>query len=89
MLRLAQERDELRIVADQFDAPTWSRTNADITARVIAQIGAGTQGQDRWQQVSGLYHMTAQGQTSRHGFAQAILAHPAMAKKPSLTPIAT
>jgi dTDP-4-dehydrorhamnose reductase len=89
MLRLAQERDELRIVADQFGAPTWSRTIADSTAHIVARLGAGPEVADRWQEVSGLYHMTAQGQTSWHGFAQAILAHPSVAKKPTVSPIGT
>jgi dTDP-4-dehydrorhamnose reductase len=89
VLRLAQERDELRIVADQHGAPTWSRTIADSTAHIVAQLGAGTgtQCQDRWQQVSGLYHMTAQGSTSWHGFAQAILARAPQVRQPVLTPI--
>lgn len=89
VLRLAQERDELRIVADQYGSPTWSRTIADSTAHIVAQLGAGTQGQDRWQEVSGLYHMTAQGQTSWHGFTEAILAHASVARKPPVTPIRT
>ena len=89
ILRLAQERDALSIVADQYGAPTWSRTIADSTAHILAQIGVGTHGHDRWQEVSGLYHMTAQGRTSWHGFAQAIVAHASVARKPTITPIGT
>jgi dTDP-4-dehydrorhamnose reductase len=79
----------LRIVADQYGSPTWSRTIADSTAHIVAQLGAGTQGNDRWQEVAGLYHMTAQGQTSWHGFTEAILAHASVARKPAVTPIRT
>ena len=89
MLRLAQERDELRIIADQYGSPTWSRTIADSTAHIIAQINAETQWHDRWQEVSGLYHMSAQGRTSWHGFAQAIFAHVSVTKRPIITPIVT
>lgn len=89
VLRLAQQRDALRIVADQYGSPTWARTIADSTAHIVARIGAGAQANDRWQQVSGLYHMTAQGHTSWHGFAEAILAHASVVRKPALTPIAT
>jgi dTDP-4-dehydrorhamnose reductase len=71
MLKLARERDELRIVADQHGAPTWSRTIADATALVLAQAGAG--GQDWWQQHSGIYHLSSQGQTTWFEFTQAII----------------
>lgn len=94
--RLAQERDELRIVADQFGAPTWSRTIAEATAHALIQMQrySGTQ-QDAeldhevWQSRGGLYHLTAQGRTSWHGLTQAILEHPSVSKKPRLTAIGT
>lgn len=63
MLRLAKERDSLRVVADQHGAPTWSRMIAETTALAIAR----RQGQ------TGIYHLTGQGQTTWHGFAQGIL----------------
>jgi dTDP-4-dehydrorhamnose reductase len=72
MLRLARERDELRIVHDQHGAPTWSRTIADSTALVLAQAAAG--GGDWWAQHGGTYHLCSQGQTTWYGFTQAILA---------------
>jgi dTDP-4-dehydrorhamnose reductase len=46
MLRLARERDELRVVNDQHGAPTWSRTIADTTALLLAQARAA--GQPWW-----------------------------------------
>lgn len=73
MLRLARERDELRVVADQVGAPTWSRMLAEATAAIVAPFRAG----DGWKlpaEVSGTYHLTARGETSWHGFAEAILA---------------
>jgi dTDP-4-dehydrorhamnose reductase len=63
MLRLAAEREELRVVADQVGSPTPARLIADITAKVLAQDP------DR----SGLWHLTTTGQVSWHGFAQAIV----------------
>jgi dTDP-4-dehydrorhamnose reductase len=86
VLRLAQERNELRIVGDQYGAPTWCRTIADTTAHILAQ---GGKEQDWWQEKSGLYHLTAQGQTSWAGFTEAILANATLAKKPTVTAIAT
>ncbi|WP_317202343.1 dTDP-4-dehydrorhamnose reductase [Janthinobacterium sp.] len=72
MLRLAREREELRVVNDQFGAPTWSRTIADSTALILAQARAGQD--DWWRQNGGLYHLSSQGRTSWFGFTEAILA---------------
>lgn len=94
--RLAQERDELRIVADQFGAPTWCRTIAETTAHIVMKLQSDVRsgdrhsiGMDAWRDFSGLYHLTAQGQTSWHGFTQAIVDHASVEKKPSVTPITT
>jgi dTDP-4-dehydrorhamnose reductase len=70
MLRLAQEREELRVVDDQVGAPTWSRTIAQATAAILGQI-TGRKSADPGTE-SGLFHLTAAGQTSWYGFAQAI-----------------
>jgi dTDP-4-dehydrorhamnose reductase len=64
MLRLARERDELQVVADQIGSPTPAGLIADLTARVLAGEPAG----------SGVWHLTSTGQTSWHGFAEAIMA---------------
>ena len=64
MLRVGAERDELRVVADQIGTPTPAALIADITAQAL-QHPAG---------LSGTWHLTAAGQTSWHGFAEAIFA---------------
>jgi len=92
MLRLGAERDELKIVADQIGAPTWSKTIAALSANVVAQaIGADTNerdGQDEWWNThSGIYHLCATGSTSWHGFAEAIFRLSNLPKKPSVSPI--
>jgi len=79
MLRLARERDELRVVADQHGAPTWSRTIADTTAQVLSQAHAG--GREWWVQNSGIYHLSAQGQTTWHEFTEAIIAEAGLSCK--------
>lgn len=83
MLRLAAEREELRVVADQVGTPTPAALIADVTAQVLARPFAG----------SGLWHLAATGGTSWHGFASAIvaLAHARglIARAPRVVPIAT
>lgn len=83
MLRLAKERDELRVVADQVGTPTSAALIADVTAAALRQS----------QMPSGLWHLTAHGQTSWHGFAEAIVEgayeRGLIARKPSVVPIAT
>lgn len=64
ILRLASERDELRIVADQYGAPTSSNS---IAQAVLSVLG-------RWENgISGTYHLVNAGRTSWHGFAVAIV----------------
>ena len=73
MRRLMRERPELKIVADQVGAPTWCRDLAEATAQALSQItspmSAANQAEP-W----GIYHMTNAGETSWHGFAEAIQA---------------
>ncbi|OXS20686.1 dTDP-4-dehydrorhamnose reductase [Pseudomonas fluorescens] len=69
MQRLLQEKPQMRIVADQIGAPTWAGTIADSTRALIEHWQAGAAG--AW----GVYHLTAQGETSWFGFAQAIGEH--------------
>ncbi len=64
MLRLGAERDELRVVADQIGTPTPAALIADVTAHALRHPGG----------LSGTWHLTASGQTSWHGFAEAIFA---------------
>jgi dTDP-4-dehydrorhamnose reductase len=73
ILRLATQREELRIVRDQFGAPTLSVEIARTTASVLAKISAGEPGARSLAEVSGIYHMTAGGETSWHEFASAIV----------------
>jgi dTDP-4-dehydrorhamnose reductase len=93
IMRLAEERDELRIVADQVGAPTWCRTIADTTAQIITQLDHGadrTQGTtDAWTTLSGVYHLTGQDRTSWHGFTRAILEHHSINSNPAVIPITT
>jgi len=72
ILRLAREREELRIVSDQHGAPTWSRDLARLAAHAISRVESMTAGgslsesANNW---SGLYHAAGAGETTWHGFA--------------------
>lgn len=73
MLRLAREREELRVVSDQTGSPTWSRMVAEATALALGSLRAGDDPLARAADVSGTYHLTAAGATSWHAFAERIL----------------
>lgn len=70
MLRLAQEREHLSVVADQHGAPTSAELIADATA--LALYRTAEHG-DAGQALAGTYHLTASGATSWHGYAQYVL----------------
>ena len=69
--RLAGERAELRIVADQIGAPTSARVIADAIASIVTK--QATDPADRFAAAGGLVHVAAAGETSWHGFATAIV----------------
>ena len=76
--RLAGEREELRIVADQIGVPNWSRALAEATARVVAL------GMTALAEHSGLYHLSSTGRASWYDFARAIIGDVA---RPRVVPI--
>ena len=71
MMRLAREREQLKVVHDQIGCPTPSRLIAETTALALQQVRA-TGDMDRF---TGTYHLCCAGQTSWHGFASAIIGH--------------
>jgi dTDP-4-dehydrorhamnose reductase len=66
MLRLMREREEVRVVDDQYGAPTWSRMIAEATALVIARSIEGDAFRPGAR--SGVYHLTSGGDTTWYGF---------------------
>ncbi|WP_310415714.1 dTDP-4-dehydrorhamnose reductase [Chamaesiphon sp. OTE_8_metabat_110] len=68
ILRLAAERPELKIVADQVGAPTWSKSIAMATSQILARCGDRDPAT-----ISGIYNLSAAGKTSWHGFASEIV----------------
>jgi len=69
MLRVGADRDVLRVVADQVGTPTPAALIAEVSAQVLQHEGA----------LSGTWHLTATGETSWHGFAEAIFAEAVVA----------
>lgn len=66
MLRLAAEREELRVIGDQIGAPTGAELIADVTALTLRTA------QNR-PETSGLYHLAAAGEVSWHGYAALVI----------------
>ena len=73
ILRFATQREELRIVRDQIGAPTLSSEIAAATTNILAQVRDNEHRSFSLADLSGIYHMTAGGETSWYDFATAIL----------------
>lgn len=73
ILRLSTEREELRVVADQIGAPTWSREIALATTKIVTEEWKRCEGASPFSKCSGIYHMTAGGQSNWWEFAKSIL----------------
>jgi dTDP-4-dehydrorhamnose reductase len=72
ILKLARERETLRVVADQYGAPTWSRDLAEMTADVIGQCEAAARRRELAPvlgEMGGVYHAAGAGETTWYGFA--------------------
>lgn len=70
MLRLAKDREELRVIADQYGAPTSAELIADVTALTLQRLACDA---DLRNNASGTYHLVASGETSWHGYAQFVI----------------
>ena len=73
ILRLATEREQLRIVNDQVGAPTCASEVAAATSKILTRMLGGNDRDSLFSEVCGTYHMSAAGQTTWHGFAETIL----------------
>lgn len=69
MLRLARERDQFNVVADQHGAPTSAELIADITVLALHRV-CHDSGNSR---LAGTYHLAASGSTTWHGYAKYVL----------------
>ena len=91
MLKLAQERDTLNVVADQVGAPTSAQLLAASTTQILRLMADQPKADLRW----GLYHLAASGQTTWHAYASYVIAQARAAGWPirlqdvAIYPIAT
>ena len=90
MQRLAAEKKELRIVDDQVGTPTWCVSIAEAVGKIILNLLQRDQLNiiTAIKNISGIYNMTCMGETSWHGFAQAIFEKSGRTA-PKLTPVPT
>ena len=88
MLRLAGEREQLQVVADQYGAPTGADLIADVTAHAIRAAMARPA-------LSGTYHLAAGGETNWHGYARHVVAfaqargHPMRVHPDTIVPVSS
>lgn len=88
MLRLAAERDRLRVIDDQIGAPTGAELIADVTAHAIRTVQACPE-------LAGIYHLVASGETSWHAYAHFVIeqarkaGHPIRVLPEQIEPIPT
>ena len=68
MLHLAQERDKLTVINDQYGAPTGADLIADVTAHALRHVQAKQNAA-----LSGVYHLVASGETTWHGYASHVI----------------
>ncbi|MDD5028045.1 MAG: dTDP-4-dehydrorhamnose reductase [Rhodoferax sp.] len=71
MLHLAQEREQLKVINDQFGAPTGAELIADVTAHAIRQVNRLGAAGDA---LTGFYHLAASGETTWFDYAKHVLA---------------
>jgi dTDP-4-dehydrorhamnose reductase len=84
MLRLLAERDTLRVVDDQYGAPTWARLVAEGTALAVNRWLTNA---DRSEMKCGTYHLSCAGHATWCDFAEAIIAAFPVPRKPCIIPI--
>lgn len=75
MLRLAREREQLKVISDQVGAPTGAELLADVTAHAIRAVQTQPE-------LAGLYHLAAGGETSWHGYARFVIEYARRAGQP-------
>ena len=87
--KLAQSRKQIKVVDDQIGGPTWSRTLAEGTARILEQSLKGDAKKAPIFSHSGVFHMSCGGKTNWFGFANKILELSNLSEDTEVVPIPT
>lgn len=77
ILRLAKEKPELNIVADQWGTPSSTMFLSDATKQILTQLQRADSPRTWWQTHQGIYHLTPDGVTNWCDFSQKIVAYAA------------
>ncbi len=83
MLKLAQERERLTVINDQWGAPTGAELIASVTAAAIQQVFEKTKLNANQDALAGVYHLVAAGETNWHAYASHVISQ-AKALRPDL-----
>ncbi|MDB5989685.1 MAG: dTDP-4-dehydrorhamnose reductase [Herbaspirillum sp.] len=76
VIRMAQEQAQFTMTADQFGAPTWAKTISRVTHELLADSkGNASEALGRIRATTGIYHLTAGGETSWYEYASFIVDH--------------
>jgi dTDP-4-dehydrorhamnose reductase len=89
MQKLAQARNQIKVVDDQIGGPTWSKTIAEGTVRIIEPSLKGDSIKSSIFSHSGVFHMTCGGKTSWFGFANKVLKLSNLSEGAEVIPIPT
>ena len=87
--KLAQTRKQIKVVDDQTGSPTWSRSIAESTTRILEQSLTRSATTQKLFIGSGVFHMSCNGKTSWFGFAKKILEFSRLSNNTELIPIST
>ncbi len=89
MQKLAQARNQIKVVNDQTGSPTWSRAIAEGTAQVLKQCVEESTQKPKVFPLSGIFNISCSGETNWFGFAKKILELSDLSKNTELIPIPT
>jgi len=87
--KLAQTRNQIKVVDDQTGSPTWARSIAEGTKQILEQSLSKSTKIEKLFSCSGVFHMSCSGKTNWFGFANKILEFSGLSKSTELIPIST
>jgi dTDP-4-dehydrorhamnose reductase len=83
LLKLAQERERLTVINDQWGAPTGAELIASVTAAAVQKVFEEANQDAKRDALAGIYHLVAAGETNWHAYASHVISQ-AKALRPDL-----